>query len=154
LYFAASIVTGVDVEARKKDLNDLQDKVESESQRIDVDRDEQLAALEGRLQRRRDYFTKGKEKDFDEDDDFWTRGLNNWSEEQGLPPLERARELAGGLFVEIAPQISTEDSKKVRELVRATAIREDRKLAPRELEAVITAATQIRAALAPLTKEL
>ncbi len=71
LYFAASIVTSVDVEARKKDLNDLEDKVASEAQRIDVDRDEQLAALEQRLQRRRDYFTKGKEKDFDEDDDFW-----------------------------------------------------------------------------------
>ena len=39
--------------------------------------------------RRREYFAKGKEQDFDEDDDFWTRGLSNWAEEQGLPALER-----------------------------------------------------------------
>ena len=153
LYFAASIVTGVDVDARKKDLNDLEDKVKAESERIDVDRDEQLAALEGRLQRRRDYFTKGKEKDFDEDDDFWTRGLSNWAEEQVLPTLEDVRELVGGLFVEIAPKITTEDSKKIRELVRNTAIRDDRKLAPRELESVANAAIQIREALGSLYKE-
>src|ERR671930_1176650 len=57
LYFAASIVTAVDVEARAKDLNDLEDKVTAESGRIEVARDEALAAVAGRLQRRRDYFT-------------------------------------------------------------------------------------------------
>src|SRR5205085_494630 len=154
LYFAASIVTFVDNEPRAKDLNDLEDKVKGESERIYVDRDEQLAALEKRLARRRDYFTKSKEKDFDEDDDFWVRGLSNWAEEQALPTLEEARELVGGLFVEIAPTITTEDSKKIRELVRNAAIRDDRRLSPRELEVVATAATQIRDALAPLRKEL
>ncbi len=154
LYFAASIVTGVDNEARAKDVADLEDKVTAEAERIDVDRDEQLAALEKRLQRRRDYFTKGKEKDFDEDDDFWTRGLNNWAEEQALPTLEDVRSLAGGLFVEIAPELSTEDSKKIRERVHSTAIRDDRRLGARELDSVANAATQIKEALAPLHKEL
>ncbi len=85
LYFAASIVTTVDVAKRKKDLNDLESKVEAEKERIDVDRDEALAALEDRLKRRREFFTKGKERNFDEDDEFWTRGLSNWAEEQGDP---------------------------------------------------------------------
>src|ERR671926_642217 len=154
LYFAASIVTAVDVEARAKDLNDLEDKVKAEAERIDVDRDEQLAALEQRLQRRRDFFTKGKEKDFDEDDDFWVRGLNNWAEEQGLPTLEEARALIGGMFAELAKTITTEDSKKIRELVRNAAIRDDRRLSPRELELVAAAAGQIRDALAPLRDEV
>ncbi len=88
LYFAASIVTTVDNEAREKDLNDLEDKVNAEYERIDVDREEALAALEDRLKRRREYFTKGKERNFDEDDEFWVRGLNNWAEEQGIPTLE------------------------------------------------------------------
>ena len=154
LYFAASIVTAVDVEKRAEDLADLEEKVKAESERIYVDRDEALAALEQRLQRRRDYFAKGKEKDFDEDDDFWARGLSNWAEEQGLPPLEEARELVGGMFAEFAGTLTTEDSKKVRELVRNAAIREDRKLTPRELENVATAATQIDEALAPLRAEL
>src|SRR5215469_9266369 len=76
LYFAASIVTSVDREKRQEDLADLEDKVKAESERIDVDRDEALAALEDRLSRRRDYFAKGKERNFDEDDDFWGRGLS------------------------------------------------------------------------------
>ena len=154
LYFAASIVTAVDVEAREKDLNDLEDKVQAESERIYVDRDEALAALEQRLKRRRNYFAKGAEKGFDEDDDFWARGLSNWAEEQVLPTLEQARDLVGGLFVELVNEITTEDSKKIRELVRNAAIRDDRRLSPRELENVVTAALQIREGLAPLYQEL
>ena len=154
LYFAASIVTDVDNEARAKDLNDLEDKVKAESERIYVDRDEQLAELEKRLARRRAFFAEGKEKGFDEDDDFWGRGLAAWAEEQLLPTLEEARKLVGGLFLELVPQITTEDAKKIRELVRNAAIRDDRKLTPRELEYVAAAAEQILAAIRPLEQEL
>jgi DNA-directed RNA polymerase subunit beta' len=153
LYFAASIVTAVDNEARAKDLADLEDKVKGESERIYVDRDEALAALEDRLKRRRDYFAKGRDKGFDEDDDFWARGLSNWAEEQGLPTLEEARGLAGGMFVDLVGQITTEDSKKIRELVRTAAIRDDRRLTPRELETVAAAAEQTLKALEPLFKQ-
>ena len=153
LYFAASIVTAVENEARDKDLADLEDKVRAESERIYVDRDEALAALEDRLTRRREFFTKGKEKNFDEDDEFWARGLISWAEEQGLPTLEEARKLVGGLFIDVAVKITTEDSKKIRELVRQAAIREDRQLSPRELDQVGNAAVQIREAMRPLQKE-
>jgi len=154
LYFAASIITAVDVEKRESDVAGLEDQVKAESEQINVDRDEALAALEQRLTRRRDYFAKGKDKGFDEDDDFWTRGLGNWAEEQGLPTLEEARDLVGGTFVDLAKTITTEDSKKIRELVRNAAIRDDRKLSPRELDNVGAAATQIREALDPLRSEL
>jgi DNA-directed RNA polymerase subunit beta' len=154
LYFAASIVTYVDKEARAKDLADLEDKVRAEYEQTVVDRDEQLATLEERLGRRRDYLAKGKEKNFDEDDEFWTRGLANWAEEQAMPPLADARELVGGMFADLAPKISTEDSKKIRELVRNSAIRDDRRLTPRELESVAQSSIEIRAALTPLRKEL
>ncbi len=154
LYFAASIVTAVDNEKRAADVNALEDQVKGESERIYVDRDEALAALEDRLARRRDYFAKGKERNFDEDDDFWARGLSNWAEEQGLPILDDVRKLVSGLFVELVGQITTEDSKKIRELVRNAAIRDDRRLAPRELEQVASAAEQILAAILPLEKEL
>src|SRR6185312_14637522 len=63
------------------------------------------------------------------------------------------RKLVGGLFLELVGQITTEDSKKIRELVRNAAIREDRKLTPRELENVAVAAEQIRNGLKPLRKE-
>jgi DNA-directed RNA polymerase subunit beta' len=153
LYFAASIVTQVEVEKRAADLADLEDKVRGEYERINVDRDEALAALEDRLSRRREYFTKGKERNFDEDDEFWVRGLTAWAEEQGLPTVEEARSLAGGIFREVAQTVTTEDSKKIRELVRSTAVRDDRRLAPRDVEAVGNAAVQILEALAPLAKE-
>src|SRR5581483_6774070 len=84
----------------------------------------------------------------------WTRGLSNWAEEQALPTLEDARGLVGGLFVELVPQITTEDAKKIRELVRTAAIRDDRKLSPREIETVAASAEQILAAIAPLEKDL
>ena len=154
LYFAASIVTAVDNDKRAADLKGLEDQVQSEAGRIEVDKDEALAALEDRLARRRDFFAKGKERNFDEDDDFWVRGLNNWAEEQALPSLDDARKLVNGLFVELVPKITTEDSKKIRELVRNTAIRDDRRLAPRELEQVSVAAEQILIAIQPLEKDL
>jgi DNA-directed RNA polymerase subunit beta' len=153
LYFAASIVTRVDREKRAADLADLEDKVRAEYERIYVDRDEALAALEQRFTRRRDYFTKGKEKDFDEDDEFWVRGLSTWAEEQGWPPLDEARKLVGGIFVSVAQQVTTEDSKRIRELVRRSAIRDDRDLSTRELDVIAQAAIQIREALSPLVTE-
>ena len=150
LYFAASIVTQVDREKRQEDLADLEDKVAGESERVYLDRDEALSALDDRLARRRDYFAAGKEKNFDEDDDFWGRGLSNWAEEAALPPLEEVRALGSGVFVQLAKTITSEDPRRVRELVRQTATREDRRLAPREVESVAAAAVQIEAALAPL----
>ena len=154
LYFAASIVTDVDKEARQKDLADLEDKVRIEYDALDVDREEQLAGLEQRLTRRRNYLTKGADRGFDEDDEFWVRGLGNWAEEQEMPTLEEARDLVGGLFKEIVPKMSTEDAKKIRELVRSTAIRDDRRLQPREVENVAQTALEIQTALAPLYKDL
>ena len=154
LYFAASIVTAVDTEKRQADVADLEDKVRAESERIYVDRDEALAALEQRLARRRQFFATGADRDFDEDDDFWARGLSNWAEEQGLPPLDEARALISGMFPELARTLTTEDSKKTRELVRSNATRDDRRLAPREIEIVAAAAQQIHEALAPLREEL
>jgi DNA-directed RNA polymerase subunit beta' len=153
LYFAASIVTHVETEKRAADLADLEDKVRGEYERINVDRDEALAALEDRLARRRDYFTKGRERNFDEDDEFWARGLAAWAEEQGLPTLDEARSLASGIFTEVAQTVTTEDSKKIRELVRSAAVRDDRRLAPRDVEAVGNAAVQVLDALAPLAKQ-
>ena len=154
LYFAASIVTQVDREKRQADLADLEDKVAAESERVYLDRDEALSALDGRLQRRRDYFAAGKDRNFDEDDDFWARGLSNWAEEAAMPPLEEVRSLGGGVFVELAKSITGEDPRRVRELVRQTATRDDRRLAPREVESVAAAALQIESALQPLRDEL
>ena len=114
LYFAASIVTGVDHEKRAADLADLEDKVKAESEQIYVDRDEQLAALDERLARRRAFLAAGKDKGFDEDDEFWARGLSNWAEDQVMPSLDDARTLAGSIFPELAKTVSSEDEAAAR----------------------------------------
>jgi DNA-directed RNA polymerase subunit beta' len=154
LYFAASIVTAVDNDARAKDVPGLEDQVRAEAERIDVDRDEALAALEDRLARRRNYFVKGTDRGFDEDDDFWARGLNNWAEEAGMPPLEEVRGLLGSVFNDLAKNLTTEDQKKIRELVRTSSVQKGRDIATREIDLVAQVAQQIIDALAPLFKEL
>ncbi len=155
LYFASSIVTQVDREKRAADLADLEDKVEvrvaSRSTWIATSRSPRV---DDRLKRRRDYLVAGKEKGFDEDDEFWGRGLSNWAEDQMLPSLEDVRTLGGGIFTELAKTIAHEDPKKIREAVRQTATRDDRRLAPRELDSVATAAFEIRTALEPLRVDL
>ena len=155
LYFAASIVTAVDEEKRaRRTSHDArgQGHAPSPSASTSTATRRSPRSRTG-SQRRRDYFVKGKEsRSFDEDDDFWVRGLSNWAEEQALPPLEEARGLVGGMFKDLGKTITTEDSKKIRELVRDGAIRADRKLNARELEQVAIAAEQIREALAPLTQ--
>ena len=83
------------------------------------------------MQRRRQFLIDGSTKGFDEDDEYWARTLNNWAEESGIPVLEEARKLAGGLLREVAKRVAGEDPKKVRELVRESAVRDDRRLSTR-----------------------
>ncbi len=144
LYFAASIITSVDKETRDKDVPELEGKVEQEKERLLLDKEEALAALEERMQRRRQFFVDGSTKGFDEDDDYWARTLNNWAEEGGTPVLDDARKLAGGLLAEAAKRVAGEDPRKVKELVRETAIREDRRLGPKELDNVAAWAAAAR----------
>src|SRR4051794_7636868 len=100
------------------------------------------------MQRRRQHFIDGSTKDFDEDDEYWARTLNNWAEEAGLPLLEDARGLANGLLKEASKRIAGEDPKKVRELVRDSAVRDDRRLGPKELDNVAGWAATARELLA------
>ena len=71
-----------------------------------------------------------------------------------LRRLAPARDLGGGVFKDLAKTISLEDAKKVRDLVRQTATRDDRRLQPREVELVATAAQQIIEAVDPIRAEL
>ena len=136
LYFAASIVVHVDEEKRLTDLPELAEKVEAEAEQLKVDRDEQLGAIEERLLRRREYFVSGATEGFDEDDDYWSRTLSSWAEDQGIEQLETARELASSVLGDVARRIAGEDARKVRELVRSAAVREDRQLTPKELDTI------------------
>ena len=102
----------------------------------DVDREEQLAALERRLSRRRNYLTKGSDRGFDEDDEFWVRGLGNWAEEQTLPTLEDVRQARGRPVQGDRAQGHDGGRQEDPRAGSDDRIRDDRRLQPRELENV------------------
>ncbi len=84
LYFAASIITSVDEEKREADLDVLQGKVDEAIEQYQQDREERLADLAERLERRVAWLREGSTERFDDEDIFW------------LEELERDRAAEGG----------------------------------------------------------
>src|SRR6266480_111813 len=76
LYFAASIVTWVDDEAREKDLNKLEKEVQKVLDSYDGEREERVQELRESLERRVQYLETGKQTDFTEDDNLWADALD------------------------------------------------------------------------------
>src|SRR5207244_13104745 len=62
--------------------------------------------------------------------------------------------LGNNVYASLGKSITREDAKKIRELGRQTATRDDRRLTPREGEIVANAAQQIHTALDPVRAEL
>src|SRR6266513_3143723 len=76
LYFAASIVTWVDEEAREKDLNKLEKEVNKVLDSYEGEREERVQELQESLERRVAYLETGKETGFSEDDALWVEALD------------------------------------------------------------------------------
>ena len=154
LYFAASIVTAVDVEKRATDLADLEDKVRAESPSRSTStgtssssrsRTGSPAAATSSPRARSATSTRTT-----------TSGpavSTTGARSRRCRPSTRCGRPARASSSS-SQTVTPEDAKKIRELVRDTATREDRRLAPREIESVATAAQQIHAALDPLRAEL
>ena len=102
LYFAASIVTAVDVE--KRAAGPERPRGQGQGRGRAHRRRPRRGARRARGPPRSAAATtsrRARSKGFDEDDDFWARGLSNWAEEQALPTLEDARELVGEMFADL-----------------------------------------------------
>jgi DNA-directed RNA polymerase subunit beta' len=76
LYFAASIVTWVDDEARQKDLETLQDEVNKVLDSYAAEREERVLELRESLQRREKYLQTGKQTGFSDEDHLWADALD------------------------------------------------------------------------------
>ena len=104
LYFAASIVT----RGRQRGAREGPERPRGQGQgrgRADLRRPRRARSPRSRTgsSGAATYFTKGKEKDFDEDDDFWARGLYELGRGAGRADARGgARRSSGGLFVEVA----------------------------------------------------
>jgi DNA-directed RNA polymerase subunit beta' len=76
LYFAASIVTWVDDEARAKDLDTLEGEVNKVLDSYAAEREERVLELRESLQRREKYLQNGKQTHFNDEDHLWADSLD------------------------------------------------------------------------------
>ena len=141
LYFAASIVTDVDDEKRAADLNDLEDKVKAESERIYVDRDEAARRARGparappRLLRegQGDGLRRGRRL-------LGPRALATGPRSRRCRRSRRRASSSAGSSSSSPARSRPRTRRRSASSSATPAIRDDRKLTPRELEQVATAA--------------
>jgi DNA-directed RNA polymerase subunit beta' len=76
LYFAASMVTWVDDEAREKDLAKLEKEVQKVIDSYDTERQDRVKELTASRERRVEYLQSGKQGDFSEEDHIWAESLD------------------------------------------------------------------------------
>src|SRR5664280_1654114 len=76
LYFAASIVTWVDDEARTKDLDSLEKEVNKVLDAYTAEREERVLELQESLKRREKYLQNGKQTNFSDEDHLWADSLD------------------------------------------------------------------------------
>jgi DNA-directed RNA polymerase subunit beta' len=76
LYFAASIVTWVDEEARAKDLESLEKEVNKVLDAYAAEREERVLELRESLKRREKYLQNGKQTNFNDEDHLWADSLD------------------------------------------------------------------------------
>ena len=77
LYFAASIVTWIDEEARERDLDTLQDEVNKVLDSYAAEKEERLLVLREQLERRVELLESGKQPaGFDDEDELWAEALD------------------------------------------------------------------------------
>nr|MBA3301027.1 DNA-directed RNA polymerase subunit beta' [Thermoleophilaceae bacterium] len=75
LYFAASLVTWVDDEARTKDLDRLEKEVQKIVDAYEGEKQQRVLELKESLERRVGYLETAAEKSFDDDDHLWAEAL-------------------------------------------------------------------------------
>jgi DNA-directed RNA polymerase subunit beta' len=76
LYFAASIITWVDEEARAKDLDSLEKEVNKVLDSYAAEREERVLELRESLKRREKYLQSGKQTNFNDEDHLWADSLD------------------------------------------------------------------------------
>jgi len=71
LYFAASIITWIDEEARTKDLKKLEKEVNKVLEGYGSEREQRTKELRESLERRAEYIQTGEQSDFNDEDHLW-----------------------------------------------------------------------------------
>jgi DNA-directed RNA polymerase subunit beta' len=103
LYFAASIVTWVDDEAREKDLDSLEKEVNKVLDSYAAEREERVLELRESLGRREKYLQNGKQTNFNDEDHLWADSLDiNLSKLSDEEREKQVKELTKAFEADIA----------------------------------------------------
>jgi len=79
LYFAASMVTWVDDEAREKDVASLEKEVQKILDSYAAEKEERVLELRESLARREEYLQNGKQTGFNDEDHLWAEASTSTS---------------------------------------------------------------------------
>jgi DNA-directed RNA polymerase subunit beta' len=103
LYFAASIITWVDEDARAKDLDTLEKEVNKVLDGYAAEREERVLELRESLARREKYLQNGKQTNFNDEDHLWADSLDiNLSKLSDEEREKQVKELTKAFEADIA----------------------------------------------------
>src|SRR6187455_2605792 len=90
LYFAASIVTFIDEDARQKDLGKLEKEVQKYVDGLESEKQQMVQEIQESLERRVEYYESGKQTDFSPDDHLWAENLETTPKRMKAEDREKA----------------------------------------------------------------
>ena len=117
LYFAASIVTEVDAEARAADLDRLQDEVNRTIEEYGQDKEQRILEYNERLERRVTWLRDGDTSALTEDDEYW---MDDLQRDRTSEDPEARRELTDADRKQAENELRKETDLSLKDLERYT----------------------------------
>jgi len=115
LYFAGSIITDVDDEARMRDLETLEGQVNETIDQYKVDREERVLEFNERLERRQNWLREGTTQGLDDDDLLW---IDDVERDRSSEDPEAKRELTDADRRQIESDIRKETDVAIKDIER------------------------------------
>jgi DNA-directed RNA polymerase subunit beta' len=102
LYFAASIITWIDEEARTKDLKKLEKEVNKVLEGYESERETRTKQLQASLERRLAYIESGEQSEFDDEDHLWADATGSVRKLSKADKEKLSKEVRKAIETEIA----------------------------------------------------
>jgi DNA-directed RNA polymerase subunit beta' len=102
LYFAASIITWIDEEARTKDLRKLEKEVNKVLEGYESERETRTKQLQASLERRLAYIESGEQSEFDDEDHLWADATGSVRKLSKADKEKLSKEVRKAIETEIA----------------------------------------------------
>jgi DNA-directed RNA polymerase subunit beta' len=118
LYFAASIITWIDEDARKKDMKKLEKEVNKVLDGYESERESRTKELNASMERRAEYIQTGEQSDFSDEDHLWADATGSVKKLSKADKEKLEKEVRKAIETEIADtEAYLEDaSERMREV--------------------------------------